>query len=317
MSDLPARVSINEDGPREGVQIEPRVIPTADKVALVDALAETGLREIQVVSFVSPRRVPQWADAEAVVAGLAPPPPGLRYTGLYLNERGLERALATGRLHIEGGISLCASETFLQRNQQTSFEGQRQTRRNMAKLLQERGIAINKGGISAAFGCNYEGEIPLDRLMERVAEVFALADEFGERIDTLGLSDTMGWATPLAVKRAVGAVRERHPDIAVSLHLHDTRGMAMANAFAGLEMGVADFDTSIGGLGGCPFAAHKGAAGNLCTEDFAFLCEESGCATGLDLDALIEVSHLAERIVGHPLPGSLRTGGRLPKSGRA
>lgn len=310
MSDLPARVTINEDGPREGIQIEPRVIPTADKVALVDALSDTGLLEIQVASFVSPRRVPQWADAEAVVEGIERRP-GVRYTALALNERGLARAIATGRLHIEGGISLCASAAFLARNQNTTPEGQREARRAMVAICKAHGIPVAKGSVSAAFGCNFEGGIPLETLLHTVDDVFALAAEEGVTIELLGLSDTMGWAVPGAVKRAVGAIRDRHPDIAVSLHLHDTRGMAMANAFAGLEMGVADFDTSIGGIGGCPFAAHKGAAGNLCTEDFAFLCAESGIETGLDLDALFAASDVAERVVGHPLRGAVRKGGTL------
>ena len=239
------------------------------------------------------------------------PAAGRRYTGLYLNDRGLARALATGRLFVEGGISLSASPSFLARNMDMTPARQRDTRREMIATFKAAGVPITKGSVNAAFGCNFEGDIPLSQLLATLADVFALADEAGVRLETIGLSDTMGWATPRQVTRTVGAIRERYPDLALSLHLHDTRGMAVANAQAGLAMGVADFDTSIGGLGGCPFAAHKGAAGNLCTEDFVFLCHESGIETGIDLEALIEVSQLAERIVGHPLPGSVRAGGTL------
>lgn len=310
MTDLPTRVTINEDGPREGLQIEPAYVPTADKIALIDALSRTGIAEIQTVSFVNPRKVPQWTDAEQVVAGITLRP-GVRYTSLYLNARGLDRALATGRLNVEGGISLSASATFLARNMDMTPERQRETRREMIAVFKGAGVPITKGSVNAAFGCNFEGDIPLAKLLATLDDVFALAAEAEVILDTIGLSDTMGWAMPSQVTRTIGAIRDRHPDQALSLHLHDTRGMAIANAQAGLAMGVADFDTSVGGLGGCPFAAHRGAAGNLCTEDFVLLCHESGIETGIDLDALIEASEMAERIVGHPLPGSVRSGGTL------
>lgn len=310
MTELPKRVTINEDGPREGIQIEKTRVPTAHKIALIDALSQTGLAEIQTVSFVSPKKVPQWNDAEEVVAGLTMKP-GVRYTGLYLNARGLDRAMATGRLSIEGGISLSASAAFLSRNMDMTPERQRETRREMIALFKANDVPITKGSVNAAFGCNFQGDIPLENLLSTLSDVFTLAEEAEVKLETIGLSDTMGWATPSQVTRTVGAIRQRYPDQAVSLHLHDTRGMAIANAQAGLQMGVADFDTSVGGLGGCPFAAHKGAAGNLCTEDFVFLCEEAGIRTGVDLDALVEASELAERIVGHPLPGSVRKGGSL------
>ena len=310
MTDLPPRVTINEDGPREGIQIEPRIISTADKIALIDALARTGLPEIQTVSFVSAKRVPQWADAEAVVAGLTPWP-GVRYTGLCLNEQGLARALATGKLHIEGTIGLCASDAFLVRNQNVTPAQQRERARAMALMMGAAGVAVTKGNVSAAFGCNFQGDISVAQLLATLEDAFSIAGDLGVRLDSIGLSDTMGWATPASVACRVGAVRERYPQVAISLHLHDTRGLAMANAHAGLLMGVGEFDTSIGGLGGCPFAAHKGAAGNLCTEDFVFMCEELGVSTGIDFDALIAASDVAERVIGHPLPGAVRKGGSL------
>jgi hydroxymethylglutaryl-CoA lyase len=144
-----------------------------------------------------------------------------------------------------------------------------------------------------------------------IQQLFDIAAERGQSVGTIFLADTMAWATPISIKRMVGDVRERWPDKTIALHLHDTRGMGIANAMAGLEMGVTHYDAAVGGLGGCPFAAHKGAAGNLCTEDFVFLCEELGIETGVDLEALIESARLAEDIVGHPLPGSVKTGGSL------
>jgi hydroxymethylglutaryl-CoA lyase len=314
MTKLPSRVRINEDGPREGFQIESAAIPTAAKIELIDALSETGLQEIQIASFVSPKRVPSMADAEAVVAGVKMKP-GVRYTALYMNEQGLERALATERLSLSGsGFSVCASPAFLARNENATPEQRKQRKREMFSIFERHGLApSNTGSISAAFGCNFQGEITLPMLLEAAAEVHAFAAEYGCRIESLGLSDTMAWATPDKIRRAIDALRNRYPGMEVTLHLHDTRGMAIANAYAGLEMGVTEFDTSIGGLGGCPFASHKGAAGNLCTEDFAFMCEEMGIDTGLDLDRLIEAAELAERIVGHPLPGSVKMGGSLQR----
>jgi hydroxymethylglutaryl-CoA lyase len=165
----------------------------------------------------------------------------------------------------------------------------------------------------AAFGCNFEGDIPVERVVSLVGQILDVAKEHGVTLKYVTLADTMAWATPLSIKRAVGAIRERWPDLDMALHLHDTRGMAIANALAGLEMGVKRFDSSVAGLGGCPFAGHQGAAGNVCTEDLVFMCEEMGIKTGIDLGALIECARLAEDVVGHPLPGSVMKGGSLKK----
>jgi hydroxymethylglutaryl-CoA lyase len=172
-------------------------------------------------------------------------------------------------------------------------------------------VPVDRGSIMAAFGCNFEGDISVERVLTVTRQIFDLAEEHGLTIKTLNLSDTMAWATPLSIKRVIGAVRDKYPEQRLSLHLHDTRGMAVALAYAGLEMGVAVYDACVAGLGGCPFAAHKGAAGNICTEDLVFMCEEMGVDTGVDLDLLIEAARLAEDIVGHPLPGSVKQGGTL------
>jgi hydroxymethylglutaryl-CoA lyase len=310
MSDMPARVQINEEGPREGFQFEKGPIPTARKIALIDALSATGLNHIQVASFVNPNRVPGWADADAVVAGFTRRP-GVEYTALWLNLKGLERAMATGRLDIQGSFSLTASAAFLARNQQRTLEDNVRAAHDTIAMYKRHGIPLERAGLMAAFGCNFEGDIPHARVLEMMQSLLDICAEHDVRPRVFSLADTMAWATPQSVRALVGKVRDRWPDMTLSLHLHDTRGLGIANAYAGLEMGVAIFDATVAGLGGCPFAAHKGAAGNVCTEDLVFMLDEMGIETGIDLDALIEAAQLAEDIVGHPLPGAVKMGGSL------
>jgi len=310
MNELPQAVQINEEGPREGFQFEKGPISTARKIELVDALSRTGLKQIQVCSFVPPQNVPGMADADEVVKGFAKRP-GVRYTGLWLNEKGLQRALASGRLDVKGSIALTASAAFLQRNQNRTLKDNIEAQRSIIRMYKQNNVPVERGSIMAAFGCNFEGDIPPSRVLELIQQVLELAAEGGFTIKVLSLADTMAWATPVSIKRVVGAVRERFPQLRLALHLHDTRGMGIANAYAGLEMGVDIFDASVAGLGGCPFAAHKGAAGNVCTEDLVFMCEEMGIETGVDLDLLIQAARLAEEVVGHPLPGSVMKGGSL------
>jgi hydroxymethylglutaryl-CoA lyase len=309
---LPKRIQICEEGPREGFQIEKGPIATARKIELIDALSRTGLRRIQIVSFVDPRRVPGMADAEDVVRGITPAA-GVAYTGLWLNERGFERAVAAGRLDIKGSIVLCGSETFLKRNQNRTGAQQYETQQGLLRLCQAQGCEIDRGMIMASFGCNFEGDIPVSRIVDLAGQILAMASRHGIALDHLSLADTMGWATPKSIKNVVGALREKFPALEIALHLHDTRGTGIANAYAGLEMGVTRFDTAVAGLGGCPFAGHAGAAGNVCTEDLVFMCEEMGIETGIDLEALIACARLAEDIVGHPLPGSVMKGGSLQR----
>jgi hydroxymethylglutaryl-CoA lyase len=310
LTDLPKTVHLIEEGPREGFQYEKQEIPTARKIALIDALSKTGLSHIQAVSFVHPKFVPGMADAEAVMAGVAIRD-GVSLSALWLNEQGFDRARACSTVDLRGSVVLSASRSFLQRNQRRTPEEQFAAQQAMIARYKAHGIAIERLGIMAAFGCNFEGDIPLDHLLSVVDQHLALARDEALSFDYLLLADTMAWATPLSIKRTVGAIRERHPDLEIALHLHDTRGMGIANAYAGLEMGVRYFDSSVGGLGGCPFAGHAGAAGNVCTEDLVFLCDELGIETGVDLEALIACARLAEEIVGHPLPGSVKTGGSL------
>ena len=294
--------------------MKPAPISTEDKIGFIDALSETGLTEIQVASFVNPKRVPGWADADAVVAGIKKSP-GIAYTALWLNEKGLLRALEAEGLAMRGSISNCASEGFMIRNMNRDRKANVQVQHNQIDLYKKHDVPIYRGGIMAAFGCNFEGDIPVSRVLDTVAETLDILAEHDMTLPVVVLADTMGWATPLSVKRVVGAVRDRWPELRVGLHLHDTRGLGVANAYAGLEMGIEWFDSSVAGLGGCPFARHDGkpAAGNVCTEDLVFMCAEMGVETGIDLERLITVAEMAERIVGHELPGSVMRGGSLTR----
>jgi len=311
MTDLPTHVDIHEEGPREGFQIEPGPISTADKIRLIEALAETGLKHIQVCSFVNPRLVPGWADAEAVVQGFRAKP-GIDYTGLWFNANGLERALAfRDKLTIRGAIALTASEGFTRKNLNRSHAENVEAMRKQTALHLSKNVPVNRIGVMAAFGCNYQGDISPAQVISTLEDGMAIAAEAGTQITAFSLADTMGWATPARIERTLSEVRARWPQMQLALHLHDTRGLAVANAHAGLRMGVRQFDSTVGGLGGCPFAGQKGAAGNICTEELVLLCEEMGIRTGVDLDQLIDVGRMAETIVGHQLPSELIHAGSL------
>jgi hydroxymethylglutaryl-CoA lyase len=274
MSNLPSSVRIMEVGPRDGLQIERTVFSTERKVDLVNRLVGAGLRQIEVGSFVNPKGVPQMADSGEVFVRL-PKQEGVEYHGLWLNAKGLDRAVENGHVKFTGKLMLTATDTFSKRNTNKTIDETLQDFPNWIARYRKVGIEVDDVQIPAAFGCNFEGPVPVEKVV------------------------------PEQTRRLIGAIRDRWPDLQIRLHLHDTRGTAIANASAGLDLGVCDFDSSIGGLGGCPFAGNKGAAGNACTEDLVFLCEEMGVKTGVDLDALIEVSRFAEEMVGHELPGKL------------
>ncbi|HLH27164.1 MAG TPA: hydroxymethylglutaryl-CoA lyase [Chloroflexota bacterium] len=313
MSDLPSAIHLREVGPREGLQFEKRVVPTEDKVRLVDALSDTGMREIEFASFVSPKWVPQMADAEAWTAGIRKAP-GVQYEGIWLNLQGFERALKLRDvLTLRPSFAVPASSTFWKKNANRTIEEQLEQLPAYVAAYRAAGFDHLTLTVGAAWGCNYEGAIPPERVVALLDEAQARASELGMPVGKIGLMDTMGWANPLAIKRLVGLVRDRWPDLALYLHLHDTRGTGIANFVAALEMGVTEFDTAVGGMGGCPFAEHKGAAGNVCSEDAVFICQEMGVATGIDLDRLIEAAQLAEEILGTDLPGKVKRGGNLAR----
>ncbi|MBV9782906.1 MAG: hydroxymethylglutaryl-CoA lyase [Acidisphaera sp.] len=307
---LPRKIAIHELGPREGMQIEKNPVSTEDKIRLVDLLSECNFPEIEVTSFVSPKWVPQMADAEQVVAGFTRRP-GTRYTAIYLNTQGIARALATGKLDMEGVLSVTASEAFSKKNTNRTIEETFAETEKRIPVLREYGITTDQISVMAAFGCNYQGMVEAEHVVRLVARLMEMAEQHGLPISLIQLADTMGWATPSSIRRLVGMVQDRWPDQVINLHLHDTRGLGIANAYAALEMGVTDFDSAVGGLGGCPYAGFKGAAGNIATEDLVHLCHESGVETGVDLDRLLDVAREAEAIVGHDLPGKVMRGGNL------
>lgn len=307
--DLPNRIVIREEGPREGFQIEKGPISTAEKIALIDALSHCGIKSIQAASFVSRKHVPGWADAEAVVGGLTASP-GVKYSALWFNEDGLKRALAfKDKLTLSASISLSASEAFNIKNLNRDRPGQLAAMRSFVRAHQAAGVPVDKIIVMASFGCNFSGDIQPAQVVASVADGMEIAAEAGLTINQLNLADSMGWATPRRVAAAIGAVRERWPDKEIALHLHDTRGQGIACAYEGLRLGVTRFDAAVAGLGGCPFAGHPGAPGNIATEELAIICEEMGIETGIDIEALLEAARLAERIVGHQLPSAaLRSG---------
>jgi hydroxymethylglutaryl-CoA lyase len=314
MAALPARVEIHEEGPREGFQIEPPGFSIADRAALVEALADSGLTRIQVASFVSPTRVPQMADAAELFAAIRRKP-GVRYTGLWLNEQGFDRARATAAVDLAGTLYFYASDAFSRQNNGRGAAEQAQAQRGWVERYRAEGLPIESAYLMTAFGCNLEGAISEERLAESLRFIAQLQREENFRLPALYLADTVGWAEPRMIRRRIDLVRELLPGVRVGLHLHDTRGLGMANALAALEHGVDLFDASVAGLGGCPFCghAHGGAAGNICTEDLAFLCEQMGIDTGIDLPRLIEAARLAERIIGRRLEGKLMHSG-LPQA---
>jgi len=325
MTNLPAHIQITEEGPREGFQIEPKAIASSDKIRLINALSQTGLSSIQVCSFVSPRLVPGWTDADDVVAKLDKRE-GILYTALWFNEKGLQRALAHKQtLTLTGTIHTVASEAFCQSNFNRSLELNRVAMVAQTQAHQAHNIEVNKISVMAAFGCNFAGVVPVEHALDAVRQGMSIADQCGARVQEIALADTMGWANPGSIERVVSVVRDQWPDIPIRLHLHDTRGLGIANAYAGLCCGVSRFDATVGGLGGCPFAARRVdtgvargtspptrlAPGNIATEELVLLATELGINTGVDLDALIDCGKLAETIVGHSLPSAALLGGSL------
>jgi len=311
MSDLPKRIEIEEQGPREGFQIEPGPIPTERKIALIDALSATGLPAIEVASFVNTSLVPGWADAELAVAGFTPRQ-GVDYTALWFNSHGMARALAfKDRLTLNGAVAFSASDAFSRKNLNRDRAGQIASMRKTTESHLAAGVPVTRLLVMASFGCNFSGDVAVSQVTEAIEDGLAIARDHGFSYKTVGLADSMGWATPQKVARVVGTVRERWPDLTISLHLHDTRGLGISNAYEGLRLGVTRFDATVGGLGGCPFAAQPGAPGNIASEELVMLCHEMGIETGVDLDALIEAGRLAETIVGHRLPSAALRAGSL------
>ena len=285
-------VVLTEVGPRDGLQNEPGVVPTADKVSLVSRLAAAGLREIEVTSFVSPKWIPALADADAV-AGALPRAPGVRYGALVPNLAGWERFRAA-RLDV-AAVFVSASETHNRRNVNCSVAESLERFRPVLGAARAAGVAT-RAYVSTACGCPYEGAIAAAAVARLAGALVALG------VGEISLGDTIGVGHPAQVRALVKAVAAEVPLSRIALHLHDTYGRALANVQAGFEAGVRTFDASLGGLGGCPYA--PGASGNVATEDVVDLFERAGVATGVDLDALVDVSAWLERdVLRRRLPG--------------
>jgi hydroxymethylglutaryl-CoA lyase len=283
-------ITVYEVGPRDGLQNEAARIATAEKIAFVDRLSAAGLPAIEVTAFVNPARVPQMADADVVAAAIARRP-GVRFTALVPNLRGLERAQAAGLTEI--AVFAAASETFSRRNINQSIEESLATYADVAIHAGAAGIRV-RAYLSTAFGCPFEGHVSVDRVTELTGRLLALG------AFEVSVSDTIGVAHPGQVRQLLTELLRQVPVDRVALHFHDTRGTALANVLASLDFGVQTFDASAGGLGGCPFA--PGASGNLATEDLLFILHGLGLETGVNPDGVYEASRQIESAIGHPLP---------------
>ena len=288
---LPSRVKLVDVGPRDGLQNEKAPVPAAVKVELVHRLQAAGLKEIEVTSFVSPKWVPQMADAAQVMAGLTRRP-GVRYSVLTPNLQGFEAALASNPDEVV--VFASASEAFSQRNINCSIEESISRFAPVVEAARARGIYV-RGAMSCTVGCPYEGDVD----PERVGELAALMKGIG--VQHIGVADTIGVGTPLKVQRAIEATLQHYALDDVSGHFHDTYGQALANTLAALQLGVWQFDTSVAGLGGCPYA--KGATGNVATEDVVYLLHGMGIDTGIDLDQLVDAGQFISDFLGR-MPNS-------------
>ena len=299
MENLPKSVEIVEVSARDGIQNEKTILSLDTKLALIGRAIAAGIRRLEVASFVNPARVPQMADAEGVCAGL-PQGTGARFIGLALNMRGFDRAVAAGLDEVN--FVIVASDTFSRRNQGVG------TDEALAQWAAVRAAAQGRIGtgvtIGAAFGCPFEGEVPLARLLDVVDRAMQHAP------DELAIADTIGVATPHDVAQRIGAIATRHPGVRLRLHLHNTRNTGIANAWAGVLAGATVLDASLGGVGGCPFAPR--ATGNIATEDLVYMLHRSGIATGLDLPRAIAAAEWLEAQLGHAVPGMVMKAGGFP-----
>jgi hydroxymethylglutaryl-CoA lyase len=292
------RVHIQEVAPRDGFQIEPRWVETADKIAFINAMSRTGVSKIEVSSFVSPKAVPMLRDAEEVFRAIERRP-GVVYVALIPNARGAERAFAAKV--DEFNFVMSASETHNRANMRMSTDQSLEALRGIMDLA--RGVSVSKhASLATSFGCPFEGAVPLERVLGFVARYLDLG------ITGITLADTTGMANPRQVAHTVEQFRSRFGDTPLTLHFHNTRGMGLANAVAAYEHGAVRFDAALGGLGGCPFA--PGATGNVCTEDLVHMFEEMQVDTGTDLPALLELARRLPALVGHDVPGQVAKAGR-------
>ncbi len=289
-------------GPRDGLQSESQVLSTATKVEFIRRLVAAGLSRIEVASFVNPKKVPQMADAEAVLAALASEARTSRFIGLVLNRKGFERALAAGCTEV--GMAVAATESFSQRNQGSSIDQAVDAWLEIAPAARAAGMRAQIT-ISTAFGCPFEGEVPVERVV-RLAERLAAG-----KPDEIAVADTIGVAVPTQVRAVIAALKTALPQVPLRAHFHNTRNTGLANAYAAVESGVGTLDASCGGIGGCPFA--PAATGNIPTEDLVYMLHRMGLETGVDLPALLDASRWLQQALDHAVPGMLVKAGLFPR----
>ncbi|HSQ64842.1 MAG TPA: hydroxymethylglutaryl-CoA lyase [Polyangiaceae bacterium] len=298
------RVSVYEVSPRDGLQNEKITVPLGDKLRLIDALAGAGLRRIEATSFVSPKWIPQLADADDVASELSRLGAGqeVAYSALCPNAQGLERAKAAKIPEI--AVFISASETHNKKNVNKSVAETLTAFEDTIAPALAAGMRV-RGYVSTVWGCPYEGAVDPRRSLDIAKRLLAMG------CYQVALSDTIGAGTPGQTREILSLVLAELPRSALAMHMHDTRGTALANVLIGLEMGIRDFDASVAGMGGCPYA--PGAAGNLATEDLVYMLDGMGMSTGIDLARLVEAGRIAEGIVGRPLPGKVHQAGGAPK----
>ena len=290
---LPKEVTLIEVGPRDGFQFEKQFIPTELKSEIICSLVDAGLKHIQVASFVNPSRVPQMADAEEVVSRL-PESQGVIFSGLVLNTKGVRRALQAGLKHVE--ISISVSDTHSRKNAGVSFDQAVTGMKDMIRLARTQSMGV-RAGIQCAFGCVYEGNVSRERIISLIRYYAS------QKVDAIALSDTTGMANPMSVKQLLSTLIPECGKIPLVLHLHDTRGLGLANLMAALDCGVIQFDTAMAGMGGCPFV--PGAAGNIATEDTVHLLESMAICTGVDIAEVSKCSRRLEGYLAKQFPGRM------------
>jgi hydroxymethylglutaryl-CoA lyase len=298
-AELPGTVEVNEVGPRDGFQAEETFIPTKRKVEIIDALSRTGVARVQVTSVVHPKAVPQLTDAEEVM-GRIERVPGVRYTVLVPNLRGAERTVQMGADGWE--LMLSVTDSHSRSNANRSTEEALEGMEPVVALARQNGVEEVTGAMATALGCPFEGKVPFERVLY-VAEAYRAMG-----VRHVSVADTVGVADPRLVFETMAGLKEKLPDVGFALHLHNTRGMALANVLAALQAGVTEFDSSVGGLGGCPFA--PGATGNVSTEDLVHMLDLMGVRSGVDLDAVLDVAREVKEVVGHPLESAVARAGK-------
>ena len=320
--EFPKSVTITDDTMREGLQIESADIPVSEKLRLLDALGETGAKVISIGSFAHPKWTPQMACIDEIAEKFIPKE-GIRYTAAVFNKKGFERADAyypkidvrSGRGGFGSNVELC--DTFARRNYNRTQAQQLESVQGTVEAAVKAGAESASVGLGNPFGSNYEGPFSLQQRMDLLEEIVAQYRERGVPVTKVTFLDAMGWNAPHLVEETLVAISEKYPEVTkFHMHLHNSRGQGIASFYAALKLGVDSFDTSLGGMGGCPYCGNGRAAGHVPTEDFVDLCHELGIETGYDLDKLIEAAAIAEEVVGHSLWGHVSKAGPRPRSDR-